>query len=68
LLAKKAANGKVKDEVLDREDEVPETRTYFGPCLVGRTSPSAQRRLHADQNVMDGTFGLGIREKHVAIG
>jgi hypothetical protein len=61
-------NGEVKNEVLERGDEVPESRSDFEVCLVGRTSPSAQGRLHADEHVIDGTIGFGIREEDVTIG
>jgi hypothetical protein len=53
--AKIASNAKVKDEILNREEKVPESRFYFRPCVVCRTSPPAQGRLHAYQNVLNGT-------------
>jgi hypothetical protein len=66
--AEVAPNAKVKDEVLNREKKVSVTGFDFRPCLVCGTSPPAQGRLHADQDVMGGTFWFSYGEKHVAVG
>src|SRR4051794_3759661 len=48
------SNAKMKNEVLNRKEKVPESRFYSRPCMVCRTSPPAQGRLHTYQNVLNG--------------
>ena len=53
--AKIALDTKMKNEILNRVEKIPESSIYSPPSLVCRLSPSAQGRFHAYQNVMNGT-------------
>lgn len=50
-----------------RGEKIPESFFYFGPRLFYRLGPSAERRFHTYQNVLNGTPWFRICEKHVAV-
>jgi hypothetical protein len=66
--AKISSNAKVKDEIINREEKVSESRFYSRSCVVCRTSPPTQGRLHAYQNVLNWSEWFRIWHKDVTIG
>src|SRR5438132_1058887 len=57
----------MQDEVLDRGNEVPESGLDLGPRLLGGARPAAERRFHADEDVLNRAGRFRVRLEHIAI-
>lgn len=58
----------MEDKIRNREQKVSEPRLYSRPCHLCRSGPPVEGRLHAYQNVLDGTFWFGVWQEDIAVG